>query len=211
MKNYLSFLFFISISLSANVLDDLIIKKKPEINQIVIELIAAGLNDQTNNRNPSLGQQICMAGGRSLSDCIGRSIGGGICMAGGRRLSDCIGRSIGGGICMAGGRRLSDCIGRSIGGGICMAGGRRFSDCIGSSIPKGICMAGGGSFNNCIGVRSVESAIEKIPFKDRTFWWDRFRDQYGNYQWRCRGGQTKQFANDSKCSGVSKDDDRWPG
>ena len=70
MKNYLSFLFFISISLSANVLDDLIIKKKPEINQIVIELIAAGLNDQTNNRNPSLGQQICMAGGRSLSDCI---------------------------------------------------------------------------------------------------------------------------------------------
>ena len=157
--------------MSANVLDDLIIKKKPEINQIVIELIAAGLNDQTNNRNPSLGQQICMAGGRSLSDCIGRSIGG----------------------------------------GICMAGGRRFSDCIGSSIPKGICMAGGGSFNNCIGVRSVESAIEKIPFKDRTFWWDRFRDQYGNYQWRCRGGQTKQFANDSKCSGVSKDDDRWPG
>ena len=191
MKNYLTFLFFISISLSANVLDDLIIKKKPEINQIVIELIAAGLNDQTNNRNSSLGQQICMAGDRSLSNCIGRSIGEGICMAGGRR--------------------FTDCIGRSIGEGICMAGGRRFTDCIGSSIPKGICMAGGGSFNNCIGVRSVQNAIDKIPYKDRTFWWDRFRDQYGNYQWRCRGGQTKQFANDSKCSGVSKDDDRWPG
>ena len=50
-----------------------------------------------------------------------------------------------------------------------------------------------------------------IPYKDRNYWWDRFKDQYGNYQWRCRGGQTKQFAENSKCSGVSKDDDRWPG
>jgi len=74
-------------------------------------------------------------------------------------------------------------------------------------------MAGGS--RNCkdhwLGPKTIEEAIDNIPFKDRTFWWDRFRDQYGNYQWRCRGGQTKQFAENSKCSGVSKDDDRWPG
>ena len=81
------------------------------------------------------------------------------------------------------------------------------------TIAQGICMAGGS--RNCkdpwLGPKTIEEAIDNIPFKDRTFWWDRFRDQYGNYQWRCRGGQTKQFAENSKCSGVSKDDDRWPG
>jgi len=53
-------------------------------------------------------------------------------------------------------------------------------------------------------VRTINDGIEKIPYKDRTYWWDRFEDQYGNYQWRCRGGQTKQFAENSKCSESAK-------
>ena len=130
---FLFFFLIISLQINANVLDDLIIKKKPVINQILIELIIAGLNDQTDNYNHKLAKEICIAGG------------------------------------------------------------------------------GRGCTSYSSGPKPIEEAIDNIPFKDRTFWWDRFRDQYGNYQWRCRGGQTKQFANDSKCSGVSKDDDRWPG
>mgnify|MGYP004397936159 CR=1 FL=1 len=130
---FLFFFLIISLQINANVLDDLIIKKKPVINQILIELIVAELNDQTDNDNSKLAKEICIAG--DGYDCT----------------------------------------------------------------------------NPFSGPKTIEEAIDNIPFKDRTFWWDRFRDQYGNYQWRCRGGQTKQFANDSKCSGVSKDDDRWPG
>ena len=138
--------------MDANVLDDLIIKKKPAINQILIELITSGLNDQTDNSNSKLGEEICSAGGGR--NCTHYSLGP-------------------------------------------------------DTIAEGICMAGGG--RNCNYVNSIQDGIDKIPYKDRTYWWDRFRDQYGNYQWRCRGGQTKQFAENSKCSGVSKDDDRWPG
>ena len=153
---FLFFFLIISLQINANVLDDLIIKKKPVINQILIELILAGLNDQTDNNNPKLAKEICIAGGGY--NCTSYTKGP-------------------------------------------------------KTIAQGICIAGGGY--NCTsyssGPKTIEEAIDNIPFKDRTFWWDRFRDQYGNYQWRCRGGQTKQFANDSKCSGVSKDDDRWPG
>ena len=162
---------FLSTSIYSNVLDDLIIKKIPGINQILIDLIAAGLSEETDNENSKLGKEICLAGGRSAYDCIGATIGKEICLAGGRSAYDCIGATIG----------------------------------------KGICLAGGRSAYDCIGVRSVQAAIEKIPYKDRTYWWDRFRDQNGNTQWRCRGGQTKQFASNSKCSNVNKDDDRWPG
>ncbi len=153
---FLFFFLIISIQINANVLDDLIIKKKPLINEILIELIAAGLNDQTDNSNPKLGEEICLAGGSR--DCKDPW-------------------------------RSPDTIAQ----GICMAGGSR--DCK----------------DPWRSPNTIEEAIDNIPFKDRTFWWDRFRDQYGNYQWRCRGGQTKQFAENSKCSGVSKDDDRWPG
>ena len=145
---------FFSVSISSNVLDDLIIKKKPVINQILIELIASGLNDQTDNSNSKLGKEICMSGdGNSCMGYYGPD-----------------------------------------------------------TIAQGICMAGGGiSCKGYYGPDTIAEAIENIPFKDRTYWWDRFTDQYGNYQWRCRGGQTKQFAEDSKCSGVNKDDERWPG
>ena len=53
----------LSTSIYSNVLDDLIIKKKPVINQILIELIARGLSDDTDNNNAALGKEICMAGG----------------------------------------------------------------------------------------------------------------------------------------------------
>ena len=85
------------------------------------------------------------------------------------------------------------------------------------SLPKEICLAGGRNKDICTGrygnraPKNIEEAIDMIPYKDRNCWWDRFKDQYGNYQWRCGGGQPKQFAENSKCSGVSKDDDRWPG
>ena len=159
------------IPLTANVLDDLIIKKKPLINQIIIELLENGMTDEWENLDSSAsskrGTDICEAGGGS--GCIFVS---------------------------------------NIGQGICEAGGR--SGCVFvSNIGQGICEAGGGS--GCIYVNSIQGGIKKIPYKDRTYWWDRFRDQYGNYQWRCRGGQTKKFADSSKCSGINKDDDRWPG
>ena len=138
--------------MDANVLDDLIIKKKPLINQIIIELLEAGMTDEWENLDSSvkskIGTDTCEAADGSYCNYV-------------------------------------------------------------TSIGEGICKAGDGSY--CNYVNSIQDGIDKIPYKDRTYWWDRFRDQYGNYQWRCRGGQTKQFANDSNCSGVSKDDDRWPG
>jgi hypothetical protein len=153
MKILLLTLFF-SVSVSSNVLDDLIIKKTPLTNQAIIELLQSGLTDETDNSNPQLGKGICLAGGVSSYEC------------------------------------------------------RNYA----TSIGKGICRAGGVSSSECRNfVRTINDGIEKIPYKDRTYWWDRFEDQYGNYQWRCRGGQTKQFAENSKCSGVSKDDERWPG
>jgi hypothetical protein len=172
-KVTLSLFFFLIFSLetNANVLDDLIIKKEPTTNQIIIELLKAGLTEESDEldsrTSAEIGKDICEAAGRS--SCWNAD---------------------------------------SIGEGICMAGGG--SSCWNAdSIGEGICMAGGGS--SCWNADTIEEGIKKIPFKDRTYWWDRFRDQYGNYLWRCRGGQTKQFAENSKCSGVSKDDDRWPG
>ena len=97
----------INTSARADVLDDLIIKKKPAINQVLIELIAAGLNDQTDNSNSQLAKEICLAGGVSSSTCTSYY-----------------------------------------------------------SAPE-----------------TIAQAIENIPFRDRTYWWDRFRDQYGNYHY----------------------------
>lgn len=40
--------------------------------------------------------------------------------------------------------------------------------------------------------------------------WDEFYDQYGNLIWRCRGVQTGQFAEDSRCGYKVKSDWKWP-
>ena len=230
MKKFLflitPFLFFIP--MDANVLDDLIIKKKPLINQIIIELLEAGMTDEWKNLDSSvkskigtdtceagdgsycnyvtsIGEGICKAGGGSYCNYV-TSIGEGICKAGDGSYCNYV-TSIGEGICKAGGGSYCNYV-TSIGEGICKAGDGSYCNYV-TSIGEGICKAGGGSY--CNYVNSIQDGIDKIPYKDRTYWWDRFRDQYGNYQWRCRGGQTKQFAENSKCSGVSKDDDRWPG
>ena len=139
MKQLLFLALFVPCFLTSNVLDDLIIKKNPTINMILIGLLASGLREETSSTkySESIPKEICLAGGVNKDICTGR---------------------------------------------------------YGNRAPK-----------------NIEEAIDMIPYKDRNYWWDRFKDQYGNYQWRCRGGQTKQFAENSKCSGVSKDDDRWPG
>jgi hypothetical protein len=76
------------------------------------------------------------------------------------------------------------------------------------SLGEGICKAGKGS--NCFLVKSITHGLDRISKEDRYWYWDRFSDQYGSPQWRCRGSQTGQFANNSKCSGQLKDDKRWP-
>lgn len=43
-----------------------------------------------------------------------------------------------------------------------------------------------------------------------TYDWDGFFDAYGNWTYRCRTIETGRFAEDYKCSGEYKDDDRWP-
>ena len=154
-----AFIFF-SLNTAADVVDDLIIKKKPLANKVLIDLLAAGLNDDTANENAKLAQQICIAGGASRVYCTQGA----------------------------------------------------FKP---ETIAEGICIAGGASRAYCtqgaFKPETIAEAIEAIPLKDRTHWWDKFDDQYGNEQWRCRGGQTKQFADNSKCSGLTKDDERWPG
>jgi hypothetical protein len=41
--------------------------------------------------------------------------------------------------------------------------------------------------------------------------WDQFRNQYGQFVWACRGVQSGQFADNSKCFGKFQVDSRWPG
>jgi hypothetical protein len=48
------------------------------------------------------------------------------------------------------------------------------------------------------------------PVADIDWDWDQFYDQYYSLQWRCRGIQTGQFAEDEKCLYDLKNDDRWP-
>ena len=179
-----AFIFF-SLNTAADVVDDLIIKKKPLANKVLIDLLAAGLNDDTANENAKLAQQICIAGGASRVYCTQGAFKP---------------ETIAEGICIAGGASRV----------YCTQGAFKPE-----TIAEGICIAGGASRAYCtqgaFKPETIAEAIEAIPLKDRTHWWDKFDDQYGNEQWRCRGGQTKQFADNSKCSGLTKDDERWPG
>ena len=71
--------------------------------------------------------------------------------------------------------------------------------CSGSSIGEGICRAGRGDY--CSGA-SINEALNKLPKHDIDWAWD--------LVWHCRGIQTGQFAEHTKCAGKSKNDDRWP-
>ena len=123
---------------------------------------------------------------------------------------------------------------RELAQGICLAGGVASQLCTGGyyqgkthyspkTLAQGICLAGGVASQLCTGgyyqgkthysPSSLEEALQLVmnSNEDRYWYWDKFRDQYSNPQWRCRGSQTGQFANNSKCSGQTKDDERWPG
>ena len=67
-------------------------------------------------------------------------------------------------------------------------------------IGEKICEVGGGS--RCNYVTSIDEALNKLPKHDIDWAWD--------LVWHCRGIQTGQFAEHTKCAGKSKNDDRWP-
>ncbi len=62
-----------------------------------------------------------------------------------------------------------------------------------SELPENICMTAGlGGYTCTRGTNAPETvaeALDMIPNKDRYWYWDQFKDQYGNTQWRCRGSQ----------------------
>lgn len=47
-------------------------------------------------------------------------------------------------------------------------------------------------------------------YTDSDWAWDAFYDEWGNLQWRCRGIQTGQFAEDYECLYDAKNDTTWP-
>jgi hypothetical protein len=154
---------------------------KNNLDQIVITLLKQNLLDDRYNDSPDIGEIICKAGGGNY--CTGVSIGEGICQAGGGNY----------------------CTGVSIGEGICQAGGGNY--CTGVSIGEGICQAGGGNY--CTGV-SINEALNKLPKHDTDWAWDQFHHSTGSLVWACRGIQTGQFAEHTRCAEKSKNDNRWP-
>ena len=67
-------------------------------------------------------------------------------------------------------------------------------------IGEKICEVGDGS--GCNYVTSIAEALNELPKHDIDWAWD--------LVWHCRGIQTGQFAEHTKCAGKSKNDDRWP-
>ena len=178
-------------------LDDIIIKKNSTANEVVLRLILSDIISESlvNNEDLKLAQEICLLGGRKLDTCMGVSyrkgpetLAQGLCLAGGRKLDTCMGVSY---------RKGPETLAQ----GLCLAGGIKLDTCMGVSYKKGPSTI----------EESLELIADKLKYIDLYWYWDKFRDQYGSPQWYCRGSQTGQFANNSKCSGQIKDDDRWPG
>ena len=171
-------------------------------------LILKGFTEEDNITSSSA-KEICIAGGHTSYDCIGVTLGKAICMAGGKTSYDCIGVTLGKAICMASGKTSYDCIGVNLFKSLCIAGGHTSYDCIGvSSAGKAICMGRGYSSYECLGKSPSQAIAMKI--KDITWAWDMFRTQFRREVWRCRGTNTGQFADDDKCSSLTKNDDKWP-
>ena len=200
------FTLIISTGVSGARLDDLIIQKNSEANSAVLNLLRDGQLNEKNNRNSGIGKKVCLKGKSPVCSYV-RSLGEGICMAGGG--NECVSvKTIKEGICKAGGNTPSSCYFiQNIGEAICVAGGG--SSCVTvRNTGQGICKAGRGI--NCSSVSSIQEGLDKVSSRDRYWFWDKYRDEYGNTQWRCRGSQTGQFDENLKCSGKNKDDDRWP-
>lgn len=53
------------------------------------------------------------------------------------------------------------------------------------------------------------SGYNPVP-TDYSWEWDEFYNEYYQLIWRCRGVQTGQFAEDSRCQWKSKTDWKWP-
>ncbi len=103
---------------------------------------------------------------------------------------------------------------QSIGQGICYAGGVESVYCQSvQSIGQGICYAGGVESVYCRSVQSIGQGLDLANRSgiDLRWAWDNFQDEYGNLTWRCRGTNTRQFADNAKCSGEPMKDIRWPG
>ena len=95
---FIAFTILFSTQIHSNKLDDLIVKKKPQINHIIIELLKAGLDDEADNDNEELANLICKNGGISAYKCdrydAPKTIAHAICSAQGIRWATMYGSKI---------------------------------------------------------------------------------------------------------------------
>lgn len=54
-------------------------------------------------------------------------------------------------------------------------------------------------------------ALPAFPAEDTEWAWDEYRDDRGRRAWGCRGVQTGQFSDATKCRLAAKVDAQWPG
>ena len=113
-------------------------------------------------------------------------------------------------ICLSGGRPNYDCrSSTTLGEGICLSTGRPSYECSSYLKPaEGLCLAKGQPTYNCSSV--TEAIALEMEIIDVSWAWDNFYDEYNNSQWRCRGLNTGQFADDDKCSSKPRLDNTWP-
>jgi hypothetical protein len=171
-------------------------------------------------------QTICLSGGRPRFDCKGPltsnlTLAESICLSNGRPKYDCKGPftqlTLAEGICLSGGRPKSDCTGPftqlTLAEGICLSSGRPKSDCTGPftqlTLAEGICLRKIAARYECNNV-TMSSAID-LPVEDHVWAWDEYEDPNSfEKTWVCRGRQTGEFAEHSKCNSAVQDDNTWP-
>ena len=162
-------------------------------------LLQANITDNNYKGNSEMGRKICEAYKGSRCYYVS-SLPEGICRAAKGEYCTYV-STIGEALCRAGGASNCTYV-NSIGEGFCRM--MHVSNCsYVSSLSEGICKGLGGSY--CSG-----SSLENFTPKDVSFAWDKFTapNAYGNI-WACRGIQTGQFVENSKCSGP-QEDKLWP-
>lgn len=175
-------------------------------------LAKSGISEEQ-NKDYSIAQSICKASGLSNLNCPGyATVGQALCLSKGRSSLDCSAyTTVGQGMCLSGKRSSLDCSAyTTISQGICLSTGRSTLDCSPSVSPQqGLCLAKGQPSTRCSGVTLADAL--RIEVEDVDWAWDEFYDAQYKIQWRCRGTNTGQFAEDYNCSGKLKDDNTWPG
>ena len=113
-------------------------------------------------------------------------------------------------ICLSSGRPTYDCRSfTTLGEGICLSTGRPSYECSSYLKPaEGLCLAKGQPTYNCSS--DTEATALEMEIIDVSWAWDNFYDEHNNSQWRCRGLNTGQFADDGKCSSKPRLDNTWP-